>query len=108
MNLPTNSQILAATRHVASFAAGAIAMFGLSTKINPDQVVGIINSFGTLISDGVVLIGLVTPVVAGWMAAKSASPASQISAVAANPDVSKIITTPQVASEHTSEKVVSK
>jgi hypothetical protein len=107
MNLPTSAQVLAATRHVASFAAGAIAMFGLSTKINPDQVTAIINSFGTFVSDAVVLIGLITPVVAGYIASQSASPASQITAVAANPDVSKIITTPAIAAANPSDKVVS-
>lgn len=97
MNLPTTAQVLAATRHVASFAAGAIAILGLSTKINPDQAAAIINSLGTLVSDAVVVIGLVTPVLAAWLASRSASPAAQIRAVDAMPDVAKIIPTTDAA-----------
>lgn len=107
MNLPTTNQVTAATRHVASFAAGAIAMFGLSTKINPDQVQVLITNVGTLVSDLVVVIGLVTPMIAGYMASRSASPASQLAAVAANPDVKQVITTAPVAAAQPSSKVVS-
>ena len=84
MNLPTSNQVLAATRHIASFAAGAIAMFGLSTKINPDQVVALINSAGTAVNDIIVLIGLATPLITSYFAARSASPTSQIKAVDAH------------------------
>lgn len=106
MNLPTTSQVLAATRHVATFAAGAIAMFGLSTKINPDQVTAIINGAGTAINDIVILIGLITPVVSAYLATRSASPAQQIKAVEANPNVAAVIATPAVAAD-AGPKVVS-
>ncbi len=107
MNLPTTNQVAAATRHVASFAAGAIAMFGLSTKINPDQVQALITNVGTLVSDLVVVVGIATPMITGWMASRASSPAAQISAVAANPDVKQIVTTPAVAAADPSSKVVS-
>lgn len=94
MNLPTSNQVLAATRHVASFAAGAIAMFGLSTKINPDQVVALINSAGTAVNDIIVLIGLATPFITSYFAAHSASPTSQIKAVDALPEVVGVVTMP--------------
>jgi len=86
MNLPSQAQVNAATRHVASFAAGAITMFGLSAKIDPTTIVAIINSLGTLTNDAVVLIGLVTPLIAGYFASRSASTANQTaSAIAADP-----------------------
>lgn len=106
MNLPTTSQVLAATRHVATFAAGAIAMFGLSTKINPDQIVAIITSAGNVINDLFLLIGLVAPLVTGYLAARSASPAQQIKSVEANPNVAAVIATPAVAAD-AGPKVVS-
>lgn len=84
MNLPTTAQVLAATRNAASFAAGAIAILGLSSKIDPNAAVSIINSAGTLVNDAVLLIGLVTPVVAAWFASRSASPDAQIAAAAAH------------------------
>jgi hypothetical protein len=96
MNLPTTSQVLAATRHVATFAAGAIAMFGLSTKINPDQVAAIINGAGTAINDIIILIGLITPIVSAYLASRSASPAQQIKSVDALPEVAGVVTKPTV------------
>lgn len=96
MNLPTTPQVLAATRHVATFAAGAIAMFGLSTKINPDQIVAIITSAGNALNDIFLLIGLVAPLVTGYFAARSASPAQQIKSVDALPEVAGVVTKPTV------------
>jgi hypothetical protein len=83
MWLPTQAQVNAATRHAASFAGGAILMFGLSTKIDPETVKNIINSLGTAVNDIVVIIGLVSPLIAGYFASKSASPVAQAQAVAA-------------------------
>lgn len=94
MNLPTTSQVLAATRHVGSFAAGAIAMFGLSTKINPDQIVAIVTSAGNALNDIFILIGLVTPFITGYFASHSASPTQQIRSVDAMPGVAGVVTTP--------------
>jgi hypothetical protein len=97
MNLPTQLQVNAATRHAASFAAGAIAMFGLSTKIDPQTAVAIINSGGALVNDGVLFIGLVTPFVTSWRASRSASTPSQTAAVQANPKAQVITTDPDLA-----------
>jgi hypothetical protein len=106
MNLPTTSQVLAATRHVATFAAGAIAMFGLSAKFNPDQVTAIITGAGNAVNDIIILIGLVTPVISAYLASRSASPAQQIKSVEANPDVAAVITTHAIAAD-AGPKVVS-
>ena len=96
MNLPTQAQVNAATRHVASFAAGAIAVFGLSTKFDPATIQQIIAATGTFINDGILLIGLVSPVIAATFAAKSASPASQANAVQAAVADPNIPITPEV------------
>lgn len=131
MNLPTSNQVNAATRHAASFAAGAIAMFGISTKVDPQTVVAIINSLGTLTNDAITLIGLATPLIAAWYAQRSArpdmqkasvaaagnlvvptsSPASAITvanAIAAIPQVTQVVSTQAVADATPSDKVVAK
>lgn len=95
MDLPTSAQVTAAARHAASFAGGAIVMFGLSTKISPDSVTAIINATGNLVNDTVILLGLISPLVAGYFASHSASPTSQAAAVAATG--AQVITTPAIA-----------
>jgi hypothetical protein len=97
MNLPTQHQVLAATRNIASFAAGAIAVLGLSSKINTDAVIALITSLGTLVNDAVVVIGLITPLVAAWLAGHSASARSQIAAVQALPEAQVVVTNPKLA-----------
>jgi hypothetical protein len=131
VNLPTSNQVNAATRHAASFAAGAVAMFGLSSKIDPQTLVAIINSAGTLINDGITLVGLATPIVAAWYAQRSArpdmqkasvvaagnlvvptaSPAAAITvanAIAALPEVKQVVSTQATADATPSDKVVAK
>ena len=83
MWLPTQAQVNAATRHVASFAGGAIMVFGLAGKINPDTVNQLITQTGVLVNDAVLLLGLLSPIVAAYFASKSASTASQVSAAVA-------------------------
>ena len=97
MNLPTQNQVLAATRNAASFAAGAIAVFGLSTKLDPQAVVALINSLGTLTNDAITAIGIVTPIIAAWYASRSASPKSQIASVQALPQAQVTVTDPTLA-----------
>jgi hypothetical protein len=98
MWLPTQAQVNAATRNIASGAAGAILMFGLSTKINPDTVTSVINATGTLVSNVITFLGVVGPIVAAYYASRSASPASQVAAVSANPSVAAItVTDPALA-----------
>jgi hypothetical protein len=82
MQLPTQAEVNAASRHLASFAGGAIVAFGLATKVNPDTVQNLITATGTLVNDMIVVIGLVSPIVAGWYARRSAAPAAQAAAVA--------------------------
>lgn len=84
MQLPTQAEVNAASRHVASFAGGAILAFGLSTKIDPDTVKSIITATGNMVNDIILLVGLVAPVIAGYFAKKTASPDSQAQATAEN------------------------
>ena len=92
MELPTQAQVNAATRHAASFAAGAIAVFGLSTKIDPNTVQQIITATGTLVNDAVIIIGLVMPTLAAWFASKSATPQAQAAAIVQAVPGTKIVT----------------
>src|ERR1700674_464231 len=109
MKLPTSDQVMSVTRHVATFLGGAVVMFGVSTKVSPEQVAAIINSMGTLVNDFVLLCGALTPVVAAIYAAKSASITSQLKAVTTNPDVKiqgQIMAPADVAAAVPSAKVV--
>ena len=90
MNLPSQDQVNAIARHVASFAGGAIVMFGLGTKVNPATVTAIVNATGTLVNDFVVLAGLVSPMVAAYFASRSASQTSQVKSVLAMQGVEHI------------------
>jgi len=103
--LPTQAQVNAYTRHAASFAAGMIAMFGLSTKVDPQTVVAIINSLGTLTNDAVTFIGLATPLVVGWYAQRSASPDAQKKSVAAQPNTMVVQTSSAAATVKTANAI---
>lgn len=106
MNLPTTSQIAAATRHAATFAGGAVTMFGLTKAIDPVALTNAINAVGTLGQDLVTVIGLITPLITGFIAWRSASPANQIKAVAANPDVQRVVVSSQAVADAAPAKVV--
>lgn len=83
MWLPTQAQVNAFTRNLASGIGGAVLMFGLSTKIDINTVNQVIGAAGTVVNDLVVLIGMASPLIAGYFASKSASPTAQAKAVAA-------------------------
>jgi hypothetical protein len=114
----TEAEVDAALRHVASFGAGAATVliaFGAISADSAHQAVAAINQVVDGLSQAtggvfklVVILGPVVATVAARFAAKSASPIAQINAVAANPDVTKIVTTPEIAGVTPSDKVVSK
>jgi hypothetical protein len=95
MNLPTSAEVNAATRHIGSFAAGAIAMFGLSSKFDPSTVQQIIAASGNVINDVIILIGLVGPFITAYFASKSATPAAQ--AVSLEKQGAIVVTSPEIA-----------
>lgn len=105
MNPPSQAQVNAIARHVASAAAGAVILFGLSTKIDPVAITNIINATGTLANDVILLVGLITPIVSAFYASKTASPTSQAAAVAATGAI--VVTTPAIAAAVPSPNVVS-
>jgi hypothetical protein len=105
MWLPSQAQVNAACRHIASAVGGAILVFGLSGKIDVNAVNQIITAAGTVVNDVVILIGLVSPMIAAYFASKSASTQSQAAALAATG--AKVITTPEIAAAVPSNNVMS-
>lgn len=95
MWLPTQAQVNAATRNIASAAAGAVLMFGLSTKINPDTVNTVVTAVGSFVGSVVTFLGVIGPIVAAYYASKSASAASQAAAVGATGAI--VVATPEIA-----------
>jgi hypothetical protein len=114
---PTEAQVNAALRHVASFGAGAATVLiglGVMSADNAQQAVVALNQVIDGLSEATgglfklsVILGPAIAAVAARFAAKSASPLSQINAVAANPDVQKVVTTAAIANAMPSSKVVS-
>ena len=114
----TEAEVNAALRHVASFGAGAATVligFGAISADSAHQTVAAINQVVDGLSQATggvfklaVILGPAVAAVAARFAAKSASPIAQINAVAANPDVEKVVTTPELAGATPSGKVVSK
>jgi hypothetical protein len=108
MNLPTLAQASAFGRHVVSYAMGATTMLVAIHILNGDQgasVAGAIQQIAsgiTSIAGGVAtLISIGTGIWAAW----TASPKQQLLAVAANPDVAKVVA-PTIAASVPSDKVV--
>lgn len=111
MNMtPEKSSLIAFGRHVVSYAAGAVTVAASLHAITPEQSHDLTNAINQIVSGVTTLAGGITTLAsfgaalyAGWSATRN----SQIKAVAANPDVTKIVTTPQIAGSIPSEKVVS-
>lgn len=95
MNLPTKDQVNAASRHLLSALGGAVVMFGIGSKVDMGTVTTIVNTFGSLINDVVLLIGVLAPVYAGWRAQQSAQPASQAASLEKQGAI--VVTTPEIA-----------
>jgi hypothetical protein len=114
----TEPEVNAALRHLASFGAGAATVligFGAISADSAHQAVAAINQVVEGLSQATggvfklaVILGPAIATIAARFAAKSASPIAQINAVAANPDVTKVVTTPEIAGAIPSDKVVSK
>ena len=107
MNLPSQSEVNAAARHAASFAAGAIAVFGLSTKIDPNTVQQVIAATGTLVNDGILLIGFIIPIVTSLKASQSATPKAQAEALTAAVPGTVVVTSSEIANATPNSNIVS-
>ena len=95
-------------------AATVLIGFGAINADSAHQAVAAINQVVDGFSQAtggvfklVVILGPAIAAIAARFAAKSASPIAQINAVAANPDVQKVVTTPAIAVATPSNKVVS-
>src|SRR4051812_10134889 len=84
MWLPSQAQVNAFTRNLASGIGGAGLMLGLSSKIDRAAIGQLISAAGTVVNDLVIFITLATPIVAGFFASKSASPTAQAAAIGAS------------------------
>jgi hypothetical protein len=109
VSLPTGAQLSAFGRHVVSYGAGVATVAVGIHFLNPDQGTQLATALKQLVDGLTTTVGAVSTLVAigsGLYASWTASPVSQIKAVAANPDVSKVVATPQVANSIPSGKVV--
>ena len=116
MAMPSQDQINAALRY-AGVAGGTIfTTVGLLAAIDPATTQAIVTNFHSLTDHLELVVGdlwklgiLIGPILAVWLAkigVHSASPRSQLDAVEARPDITKIVTTsPAVAATH-GDKVV--
>jgi hypothetical protein len=110
ISFPTGAQLAAFGRHVVSYGAGAVTAGVAIHFLSPDQgsqitqaLTGIVNGVNSIVGGVATLIAVGSGIYAAW----TASPSSQIKAVAKNPDVSKVIAAPTVANSIPSNKVVS-
>jgi len=82
MWLPTKPMVDAAKRHAISIVGTAIVVFGLQSKgITVEQATAVINSLGDTVSNIVILLAAIAPIIAATRASQSASPTSQITKV---------------------------
>ena len=84
MWLPTQAQVNAFTRNLASGAAGAVLLSGLGSKIATPALTQAIAAAGAVVNDVVVLITMATPIIAGLYASRTANPKAQAAAVGAS------------------------
>lgn len=108
----TWDQYKAAGKHVASYAAGGVTVaiaFGVLTSsqgadANTD-VNSIIDGIESVVKGITGLVAIATPFYTAWMAAHNASSQVRLNAVAAMPDIKKILTTQAIADATPSAKV---
>jgi hypothetical protein len=85
MPLPTQAQVNTAGRYAGTVIGTAFAIFGLEAKgISLDQVRAAIGALGTVVNDGVVLIGILAPLYASIKGVISSSSTGQAFAIGAN------------------------
>lgn len=104
------NQIIAFGRHVATFVAGMLTLAVTFNYVSAEQATTLKDSINQIIqSVGAIAtaIGPIAAIISGLYASRSASPANQLKAVAANPTVAKIeVKDPVVVGAIPSDKVV--
>lgn len=109
MNLPTQSQVYAFGRHLASYAGGAITAAAAFNLLSPGQAGTLnqsLNHFINGVSEIAAAVSPLIPLVTGWLAARSASPKAQLAAVAQIPGTT-VVTQPQLAAAVPATNVIS-
>lgn len=110
LSLPTGAQWSAFGRHVVSYGAGVATVAVGIHFLNPDQGTQLSTALKQLVDGLTTTFGAISTLIAlgsGLYASWTASPTSQIKAVAANPEVAKVVTAPSVAASIPNTKVVS-
>jgi hypothetical protein len=108
MNLPTMGQASAFGRHVVTYAMGAVTMAVTLHLVSSQDGASISGAIGQIVTGITSIVGGISTLIAigsGVWAAWTASPFRQLLAVAANPDVSKVVA-PLIADDVPSAKVV--
>ena len=86
MPLPTQAQVNTAIRYAGTIVGTAFAIFGLQAKgFDLDQIKTAIAALGTVINDGVVLVGALLPIIAAAKGVSTSSSTGQAAAIGANP-----------------------
>lgn len=86
MNLPSQAQVNTAGRYAGAVIGTAFTIFGLQAKgISLDQVNGLITALGTVVNDGVIVIGMLMPLYVTIKGIISSSANGQAAALGANP-----------------------
>ena len=111
MQTPTPAQLSAFGRHVLTASASVVTTLAVLSILKPADAASATSAIDqistgvkSIIAGATTLIGLGS----GLYAALTASPLWQMLAVAKNPAVQSIVTTPAVADSVPSDKVVSK
>lgn len=112
LKMPTYGQVIAFGRHVVSYAMGAVTMAAALHVVDNNQAASLTTAI-TQITNGVTSIagGVATliTVLTGLYAAWSASPLSQLLAVAKNTEVKQVVVaSPATADAVPSSKVIAK
>jgi hypothetical protein len=97
MWLPTQAQVNAATRNIASAAGGAVLMLGLSTKIDPAAVTALVNAMGEVVGSIVTVLGIIAPLWAAYHAAQSASAKAQAESITKTVPGTVVVTSQAIA-----------
>lgn len=112
IKMPTLGQTTAFGRHVVSYAMGAVTMAAALHVVNDGQASSLTTAITQIVNGVTSIAGGVATLIsvgAGLYAAWSASPLSQLLAVAKNAEVKQVVVaTPATADAVPSAKVVAK
>lgn len=91
MELPTKQQVAAVTTNAVAFAALIVGLFGLAGKVDMNQVTEAIKALGTVATDIITAVGLISPFVALARTWWKTTRAQQVQSVAAVPGTTVVL-----------------